>query len=202
MEQEDHREVDWHPGQVEQRQHAGRAEEAAAEPEVAQRLHAVGQPAELRLDGTGEAFGGHAGLDPARHALHHRAATELQNRQHPQGEGRQQGEVQQGVQVPRRQDTVEHLHHVDRPRQLQEVHHSGEHARHAEMGAAGTEGGGDGRLARGPGAHGANPAKAGPGPGIQQIMEGDLSHILWIGTEAASRRSGPHNLCWGLLPDR
>jgi hypothetical protein len=147
VQQEDHGDVDGHPGEVEERQHARRAKKAAAQAEVAQRLHPVGQPAQLGFDGTREAFGCHARLDPGRDTLHHHAAAELQHREDHQSEARQQGQIQQGVQVARRQNAVEHLHHVDRHGKLKNVRHAREQPYRTEVQTAGPEGAGDRRFA-------------------------------------------------------
>jgi hypothetical protein len=124
VQQEDEAEVDRHPGHVVERR------------EVAQRLHPVGPAAQRALDRPHEALGRHPLLHPGRHALHQLPAHRLEQGEDQGGHHGDQREIVQGVEDPAGQNPVEHLHHVQRGGQLQQVHHPAEQAHHDELLAA------------------------------------------------------------------
>ena len=131
VQQEDHRDVDRHPGHVVERERAGRAEVAAADREVAQRLHAVGAAAQRALDGAHEALRRHPVLDPGADALHDLAARGLQQGEHQHRGAGDQRQVEQGVEDAGGEHPVEHLHHVDGGGELEQVHRAAEQRRPA-----------------------------------------------------------------------
>ena len=128
MEEENHAQEHRHPGDIVDREHARRAEVAAQNGEVAQRLHPVGAAAQLRLKCAGEALGCHAAFDPLPQALHDQASYGFEHRKQPDGGDGDEREIQQRVQAAAAQDAVEHLHHVDGDGELQRVDDAAEHA--------------------------------------------------------------------------
>ncbi|MFL5279680.1 MAG: hypothetical protein ACJ8AW_01440 [Rhodopila sp.] len=113
MQQEDHREIDWDPGHVVEREYARRTEVGTADCEVAQHLHPVGARVQRSLNGPNEAFRRHAVLDPGGQALHDMAPHGIEYRHDQYSDHHHQRQVKQRVQHAGGQHSVEHLHHVD-----------------------------------------------------------------------------------------
>ena len=120
------------PGRIEDRQDAIAADERAQSGEVAQRLGAERAPAERCAEARREHGLGQPSIEPDADPDQRLVPDRLQQTEHQQGKTGEHGQRDQGLDVAARQHAVEHLEHVERRDQDQEIEKQAERGDHAE----------------------------------------------------------------------
>ena len=120
MQQVDHRQIDRHPGGIEQEGDAT-AEEAPQAVQVAERVHPVVPPRQHAVQRTLQRRGRQPPFQPFAKLAKYPRADEIQRRHQRQSARRRQRQERECSQTARCQDPVEDLHHVERRGQHQDV---------------------------------------------------------------------------------
>ena len=121
VDQVDRRNIDGHPGGIEQRQHPRPGQPRADQAEIAQRLGPVGQVGQGGLETAGEGLRCQMRLEPGAEAAEHAGADGIERRHHAERSQGDHAQQDQGLCAATGQDAVVDLHHVERRGEHQDI---------------------------------------------------------------------------------
>jgi hypothetical protein len=121
VDQVDRRNIDGHPGGIEQRQHPRASQPRADHAEITQRLGPVGQVGQGGLQAAGEGLRCQMGLEPGAEAAQHAGADGIERRHHAECSQSDHAQQDQGWCAATGQDAVVDLHHVERRGEHQDI---------------------------------------------------------------------------------